>query len=167
MPSVRPIPLPPDALLQRHAAAGYTDCWVLDHPRAVTHAEFVRAFYTTPLFRLERQVLRWAFGKPSRDEEAQALALGQRDTFAAWSVEGRAPDQLLLRDHLAGRTRSWLMTAPGATPSSTRLMFGSAVVPLIDRKTGRASMGAAFHLLQGFHVLYSRALLRAAARRLG
>jgi hypothetical protein len=50
--------------------------------------------------------------------------------------------------------------------STTRLYFGSAVVPKVDRASGRASFGIAFHMLSGFHRIYSRALLRSARSRL-
>ena len=93
--------------------------------------------------------------RPSRDAEARELASGQRQQFAAWSVEGRAPGQLLMCD-FAGSTRSWLMAAPAG--QGTRLYFGSAVV--------RARQGGMFRALLGFHKLYSRILLRAAAARL-
>ena len=69
------------------------------------------AFYTTWLFRLERWILRLAVARPSTDEEAHQLARGEREAFAAWSVEARAPDQLLMCD-FTGRTRSWLMVVP-------------------------------------------------------
>jgi hypothetical protein len=55
--------------------------------------------------------------------------------------------------------------APGRG-AGTRLYFGSAVVPLRDAKTGGTRMGPLFRALLGFHRLYSRVLLRAAAKRL-
>lgn len=120
------------------------------------------AFYTTWLFRLERWILRLAVARPSTDEEARQLARGEREAFAAWSVEARAPDQLLMCD-FTGRTRSWLMVAPAA---GTRLYFGSVVVPVRDPKTGETGLGPVHGPLIGFHKLYSRLLLGAAARRL-
>ena len=123
------------------------------------------AFYTTWLFRLERWILRLAVARPSTDEEALQLARGGRDSFAAWSVEARAPDQLLMCD-FTGRTRSWLMVAPAAGTTGTRLYFGSVVVPVRDPKTGEMGLGPVHGPLIGFHKLYSRSLLGAAARRL-
>jgi hypothetical protein len=78
-------------------------------------------------------------------------------------VEAREPAQVLLCD-LHGRTRSWLMVA--ARDGATQLFFGSAVVPLVDKRSGRKRLGFAFHALMGFHKLYSRLLLSAAAQRL-
>lgn len=166
MPLPHPAPLPPQALLARYQRdGGYADCYGLDLPQPVSHEAFVAAFYTTRLFKLERLLLRWLMRRPSTDLDAQALAAGRSETFAAWTVEARAPDQLLLCD-VHGRTRSWLMVAPAAAPGSTRLYFGSAVVPLVRRATRRPRMGLLFHALLGFHRLYSRALLVAAARGL-
>lgn len=161
---VRPQPLPGHALLDVYTRdGGYTDCFMTEIPRAVTHAQYVVAFYTTWVFKLERWILKWAVARSSTDEDARRLAAGTLDTFAAWSVERRAADQLLLCDFM-GRTRSWLMVAPAG--NVTRLYFGSAVVPVRDRNTGQPTLGRSFSALLGFHTLYSRILLGAAARRL-
>ncbi len=160
--------LPPEALLNHYKQAGaYTDCFFADVPRHVSHGEFVETFYTTGLFKVERFILASIVFKPSTDLQAQQLAAGQAESFAAWSVEGRATNQLLLCDFM-GRTRSWLMSVAdeGARPGSTRLYFGSAFLPKVDRATGPASYGLEFHALKGFHRLYSRALLRSAQSRL-
>lgn len=165
---VRPADLPADAILRRHQGDGaFTDCFVARVSGEIDHADFVAAFYTTWLFKIERTILKLAVSKPSSDEEAVELGLGTRDHFAAWRVEQRAPGQLLLCD-FSGRTRSWLMTGTEKNEEvvSTLLYFGSAVVPQVDPATGQASMGAGFRLLLGFHTLYSRLLLRAACARL-
>src|SRR5262245_40083752 len=111
MAQVRPQSLPAHSLLQRYAIDGYADCYVADIAGAISHAQFVEAFYTTWLFKLERRVLQWLVARPSTDLEARELALGTRDRFAAWSVEARAPEQLLARD-FQGNTCSWLMVEP-------------------------------------------------------
>ena len=155
-------PLPPFALLERYSGGkSYTDCWSADIPGEFSHAEFVAAFYTTWLFRLERVMLRWLVSKPSTDDEVRELAHGARDAFAAWTVEARAPNQLLMCDFLEN-TRSWLMVEPRAGGGMTRLYFGSAIVP----PQGRRDIGWRFRALLGFHRRYSRALLRAARARL-
>lgn len=156
--------LPEEALLQRYQRGGaYTDCYCMSVPRHVPMADYISAFYTTPLFKVERKILALAAGKPSTDEAARDLAHGRRASFSAWRVEDRSSNQLLLCDHL-GRTRSWLMAEPGA--SSTRLYFGSAVLPKPAAAGGKASFGLAFHALSGFHRLYTRALMGAARARL-
>ena len=159
--------LPSTALLATYAASGaYTDCYRTALPRGVALAEFVEAFYTGRVFKLERLLLRLFARRPSTDAEARAVARGETTRFAAWDVEERMPDQLLMCD-MAGRTRSWFMVAPapGAAPG-TLLHFGSAVVPVRDRATGQARMGWLFAALLGFHRLYSRVLLAAARDRL-
>ena len=159
-------PLPDEALTHRYREAGAcADCYCTEVDRLVTHAEFVEAFYTTALFKLERWILRCAAALLSTDDEARALARGEREPFAAWTVEARASNQLLLRD-VTGRTRSWLMVTKAGQPSGTRLYFGSVVVPVRDPKTGRESLGPMHGGLLGFHKLYSRVLLRAAVRKL-
>jgi hypothetical protein len=162
--AVQPCELPPDALLQRHRAAGaYADCYSTDIAHAVSHADYVEAFYTSAVFKLERLILRVFAARGSTDAQAAALALGECDVFAAWTVEGRAPNQLLLCD-FTRRTRSWLMVMP--LPSGTRLFFGSAVVPVLDRRTGASHLGFGFSAVLRFHKLYSRVLLSAARSRL-
>ena len=166
MPAIHAGPLPDEALTQRYRMAGaYTDCYTTELAQLVTHAQFVETFYMTALFKLERWILRFAAALPSTDDEARALARGERESFAAWSVEARAPDQLLMRD-VTGRTRSWLMVTRAGQSPGTRLYFGSVVVPVRDPKTGRISLGPVHGRLLGFHKLYSRLLLRAAARKL-
>ena len=84
MSAIRTGESPPGALTQPYKDAGaYVDCYWAQLPRPATLAEFVSAFYTTWLFRLERWILRLAVARPSTDEEAVRLARGERDSFAA------------------------------------------------------------------------------------
>ena len=157
--------LPAHSLLGKYRASGYADCYSAEITPPVSHAEYVEVFYTTKPFKLERLLLRWLVSRPSTDAQARELAAGSLDRFAAWTVEARAADQLLLCD-FHGRTRSWLMSEPLANGEGTRLYFGSAVVPSVDRATGKARMGFVFGALLGFHKIYSQVLLRAAVARL-
>ena len=161
--------LPEGALLKPYAQTEgcYTDCYALDFPRSVDLADFVTAFYTTPLFKLERIILRFAVSRPSTDDHARMVATGEAERFAAWNVEGRSTDQLLMCD-MAGRTRSWFKTEPvdGEADGKTRLFFGSAVVPRSDEDGRDGGLGFVFSALLGFHKLYSRALLYSAGKRL-
>lgn len=159
--------LPAGALLGRYSGSGaYADCYVATIPRAVSHAAYVEAFYTTTVFKLERLILRLAVSRPSTDAQSRELAEGKRDSFAAWTVEARAPDQLLLGD-FSGRTKSWLMVAPVEAPGAgTKLYFGSAVVPRRSANREKSGLGFVFNALLGFHKLYSRILLRSAVARL-
>lgn len=169
MPAIQPCDLPEGALLHKYRGNGaYTDCYVTEVAWPVSQAEYVEAFYTTTVFKLERQLLTSFASRPSTDLEAGQLAAGALSSFAAWSVEGQTSHQLLLCD-FAGRTRSWLMAVPvedGNHTGRTRLYFGSAVVPVVNASTGKATLGFAFRALLGFHKVYSRVLLHAAKARL-
>jgi hypothetical protein len=175
MPSVQPCKVPLNSLLRAYKyGAGFADCYVIEVPGVVTQEAFIEAFYTSPLFKIERMLLQYLASRPATDADAQQLAGGMATKFSAWRVEGQSPSELLLAD-FTGRTRSWLMAARvegSGQPPRTRLYFGSAVVPL-SRQAGRAAnagvkprMGWLFHALLGFHRLYSRLLLRAASRRI-
>jgi hypothetical protein len=168
MTSIRTCELPAEALLGRYRERGaFTDCYAVEVSQTVSQAAYVEAFYTSAIFKVERLLIAWFLSRPASDQQVRALATGELEAFSAWTVEDRSANQLLLRD-FQGRTRSWLMSAPvevGGSPG-TRLYFGSAVVPAVDRRTGQASMGFLFRALLGFHKLYSRVLLRAALSRL-
>ena len=155
--------IPEDALLRRYAVSEsgealphYTDCFVTTVPLAVNLATYVGAFYKTPLFRSERLVLRLA-GMPSKDRDIELLLAGQQTHFAAWTVEDRTEDQLLMCD-VNARTRSWFRVVPKR--EVTDLYFGSAVIANGDE------LPYSYRVLLGIHRFYSRCLLRAAARRL-
>lgn len=169
MLSVSACELPQEALLRSYLLdGGYADCYTTKIDRVVSLAQFVEAFYTTTVFGLERFVLRVLLSKPSTDVQVQQLALGMQDTFAAWRVEARAKNQLLLCE-FTGRTRSWLMVRPSTNSEGqpeTQLFFGSAVVPITDAKSGQRSMAAAFSSLVWLHKAYSKVLLSAARCRL-
>lgn len=157
MSVVRATDLPSDALLGRFAAIKgvYTDCYAARIPRAVTLPEFVQAFYTGRLFRVERWILKVAAMAPSTDADANAVANGAQDDFAVWVVEDRAANELLMHDQV-GQTRSWFKVEPDGT--GTVLLFGSAVV---GRGDGKA-MPVWIRLLMPLHQIYARLLLRGA-----
>lgn len=161
--------LPAGALLQRYSEmeGAYTDCYSTEVDSMISLPEFVTAFYTTPLFKLERFILKTAVNKPSTDKQVCELVKAKIDKFAAWSVESRADNQLLMCD-FAGKTRSWFMIAPlpDRIQIASRLYFGTAVVPARKTKDGKPSIGSTHQALLGFHKLYSRALLSAARSRI-
>ena len=162
--SIKRCELPAQALHARYIAEGaYVDCYTTVLRGTVSHAQFVESFYTTLLFKLERLILFVLVAKPSTDEQARELSIGELDKFAAWSVEGRAENQLLMRDFM-GHTRSWLMVATEDQEGDvvTRLYFGSVIVPTINKQTGKHELGFAFKVLVPFHKIYTRALLAAA-----
>lgn len=160
MTPIHATPLPQGALLARYTPPAYTDCFTAYLPGPVALAAFATAFYTTRLFKAERLILS-AAGHRSTDTQAATVARGEGQRFAAWTVEARTDDQLLMAD-VSGRTRSWFCVRPQAD-GGTALHFGSAVLP----RPGTADMGSLYRLLLGPHKVYSRALLRAAVARLG
>ena len=160
--------LPTDSLLASYQEAGaYTDCYSTRLPSAISLAQYIQAFYCSPLFRMERFILKWLVSKPSSDNDVRDLALGKVSEYGAWTVEGRMENQLLLCD-FRGSTRSWLMVRPATAtePSGTRLYFGSAVVNRVSADGVPPTMGLAFRAMLGFHKLYSVALLASARRQL-
>ena len=168
MPKVKLCSIPSGALLKRYQKSGFhTDCYVIDVPACVSQEQFVLAFYSTKLFKLERYILKWVVSRPSTEGQLARFASGEASEFAAWSVEDKSENQLLLSD-FQGRTRSWLMTNNIETKVSdyTKLYFGSAVVPVSNKKTGEQRLGFAYRALLGFHKFYSVALLSAAAAKL-
>jgi hypothetical protein len=163
--SIHQADLPHEAVLAEHASKGaFADCYAVVLPCTVTQADYIEAFYTTSVFKVERWLIASFLSRPSTNAQARQLAQGSLSSFAAWSVEQRLANQLLLA---AGRTRSWLMAnaSPEAGAPCTQLYFGSAVLPRRDG-TGRAAMGWQFKALLGFHRLYSRILLGATVNQL-
>ena len=101
----------------------YTDCYGIELGHAITLPEFINAFYTTPLFRLERLILALTPKGRMKDADVTALSSGESDNMSVWKVEGRRDSEILLS---AGRTKSWLMVVP--SPNGSLLFFGSVVV---------------------------------------
>ncbi len=162
--------VPEDALLKTYRGGLRPECWgksgdcfavTVDR---VTHlAEFVFAFYTSPVFRIERLILRILAGAPSTDSEARRLAEGSSTSFAIWRVGERTATQLLMCDRYE-RTRSWFRVMP-LNDGKTLLQFGSTVASGSDHQTRAMARGNLFRLLLKFHVVYSQVLLHVAKRR--
>lgn len=149
-------------LAERAAELGYTDAWTttLDDPLSLP--DFIVAFWTTPVFRAERLVLA-LIGWPSSAGDARAVADGTSNRFAAWRVEARRDDEILLFD-ATGRTCSWFRVEPLGT-TGTRLWFGSGVTRSARPQGSTPSIGPTFRALLGAHRVYSRVLLAQARWR--
>jgi hypothetical protein len=108
-----------------------------------------------------------AVSKPSTDIQVRQLAEGDIQRFAAWHVEDRNENELLMCDFI-GHTRSWLMAAPVSTIDDirTKFYFGSAIVPKRNPKTGALSLGSGYQALIRFHQIYSVLLLYSAKLRI-
>jgi hypothetical protein len=168
MSAVHSCEVPLNSLLRNYCdGAGFADCYVTEVAGAVTQEAFIEAFYTSPLFKVERTLLKYFAARPASDADARRLAGGKAESFSAWRVERQSSSELLLAD-FTGRTRSWLMATTVTSTTrvaSTLLYFGSAVVPRSRRGTPLPAMGWLFHALLGFHRVYSRCLLLAASKR--
>ena len=79
MSAIRACELPAHALLGKYRGGGsYADCYFTEVSRKVSQAEYVEAFYTTAVFKLERLLLALFVARPSSDAHAQELACGRR-----------------------------------------------------------------------------------------
>jgi hypothetical protein len=162
--------VPDDALLKTYRGAvkperwgTYADCFSVTIDHRVELADFIFAFYTSRVFKIEGLLLHVLLGVSASEADARALAGGAAGGFSAWYVGQRTATQLLMCDRYE-RTRSWLCVTP-KSGGRTCLLFGSAVAAKRG-KTGAPEMGGGFHLLLRFHVLYSQVLLHAAKRNL-
>ena len=182
MKHIQACPNPQSSLIERYdTPGGYTDCFITTLDIEITHQQFVEAFYTSWLFKLERWFLTFTVIKPSSDKQAKELAAGNRSKFSAWSVEERIKDQILMCD-FQSKTRSFLMvesvladesnkqTANNSETNSrhpkTHLYFGTAIVPTAISKEGKPKLSLFFKGLLLIHKVYARALLKAARNRL-
>ena len=159
--------VPDDALLKTYRGGvrpefwgAYGDCFAVSVDRIVSLTDFVFAFYTSPVFRIERMILRVFLRARSTDGQARAVAEGSKASFAVWYVGKRTATQLLMCDRY-GRTRSWFRVVP-LDGGRTLLQFGSAIAAARVGQTGARSISKAFPLLLHFHVLYSQVLLHSA-----
>lgn len=163
--------VPDDALLRTFRGGThperwghYADCFGVGVDRKVTLDDFVFAFYTSHLFRIERFLLRALINAPSSRSDARAVADGTVDHFAAWYVGQRTATQLLMCDRYE-RTRSWFRIEPESN-GGTHLQFGSAVAAKRREQRELPQPATPFGLLLSFHVMYSQALLGAAKKNL-
>lgn len=165
--SIEKSAIPTNSLLASYTGEGYADSYCTELPGHISMEDYVFNFYTTTLFKLERFILTWSVLRPSNDNQAKELARGQTIKFAAWTVENRKGNELLMCDMLS-RTRSWLMVKHSGTKEQprTQLYFGTAVVPAAKLTTGRSSIGLFFIALLPFHKIYSVLLLYFAKQKI-
>ncbi len=167
--SVARLPVPRFSLLYPYKERGaFVDSYCVDVDCPITQSQYIQAFYTTPVFKLERWLLGLVVSKPSTDQQVELLSEAKTPSFSAWVVEVQDHSQLLMCDY-TGRTRSWLMVE--SVDRGTRLYFGSAVVPALDSPVDQVSgakvkTGILFRGIQKFHHVYSMVLLASARSRL-
>lgn len=166
--SVKAGPIPEGGLLNTYTLklGCYTDCFWTDVSGQVTLNDLISTFFNTPVLRLERKILGIFGSRPSTNNDVVGLASGSSDTLAIWEVEARDDNQLLLAVG-NGPIRTWLMASQAGTNENvSRIYFGSAVLPMAFSPSGEPKMSRTFHMLLGFHKLYSCLLLWSTKRRL-
>ena len=166
--SVKIVEIPENGFLNAYdlKSGCYTDCFCIDVPGSINFPTYVYAFFNTPVFKLERVLLRLLASSPSSETDVANLASGTSDVLSMWNVEERNENQMLMSVG-NGPIRTWLMCSSSDISSgTTRLFFGSAVLPTRRDASGDHKMGRSFHILLGFHKIYSRILLWSAKQKL-
>ncbi len=165
--------VPEGAFISQYSTThgGYSDCYYVDIQKDVALSDYILAFFNTPIFRMERLILNLVPSGRSNEQCVLGLASGTGDKMACWKTEKRDENQLLLAVG-DGPIRTWLMVqgkqSSETTPTkTTRLYFGSAVLPTSMTKDGHPKLAIVFKLFSGLHIFYSRLLLWWAARDLG
>jgi hypothetical protein len=160
--------LPPESLLARlRGPECYRDAFRASVAGDVSLGELITAFFSSRVFLTERMALH-LIGRGAGHRDIAALAAGRTERFAAWEVEAREENELLMHDFL-DKTCCWLavssrredaaLDAPLPVPETGRayIWFGTAV---------REFEGPIVSRLRDAHRWYARLLLEAAARRL-
>lgn len=166
--SIQTGPLPTDAFLHEVSSGPeiYADCFYADLSRTVTLPQYIRAFFDSAVFRMERVILTYFLSSPSSKADVQALACGTGTRLAAWQVTKRGETQILLSIP-SGPVRTWLMVQDlGADAPRSRIYFGTALVPKTD-ESGAPQLSASYRHFTGLHRFYSKLLLSQALHRLG
>ena len=161
-------PLPPQSLLARKRGPEcYRDAFRASVAGEVSLGELVTAFFSSRAFLAERMALH-LIGRGADHADIAALAAGRTERFAAWQMEAREENELLMHDFL-DQTCCWLAV-------STRGPDGALDGPLPVPERGRTFIwfgtgvrevgGPIMRNLQGAHRFYARQLLAGAARGL-
>ena len=158
-------PRPHGALVERYASRGdYVDCFAVDVSGAVSISELVDAFFGSRAFEPERRILR-ALGRSS-PIDSTGLTTGTQERPAAWTVEARSANQVLLCDFLSF-TRCWLMVEVSPDDAArSRLYFGTAFARTRNPSAANFALRLVFSVLRPLHSAYAKILLNGAAARL-
>lgn len=157
---------PKDSLLHQYTEKPgcHADAFMAEINFTPSLKDYITAMFGSPVFRIERVLLAVAAATPTFKKDLTAFALAEKDSFALWKTMERS-DQELLMEVEKGRVRTWLMVEPTEGETS-KLWFGSAIVPKTTPSREVGDIGFTFKALMGFHKLYSRILLLAAIRGL-
>lgn len=156
--------LPAESIAADYVEQGrYVDCFAVSMTDRIEFPQYLEAFYTSKVFKLERLILAAFVRRPSTDQQACQLAAGELQQFAAWSQEARTENQIIMCDYQQ-LTRSWLMAKSEA--GITTLFFGTIIVPKGKAAAEGKQMGLLFRVTLWAHLLYSKILLRSAIANL-
>lgn len=160
MIDITKIAIPPDCLLKTYddIPHAYADAYQTQIQGKIKLSDFIIAFFDSPIFKAERVLITLTTISPTFKKDVLDLAEGNTNKFAMWELEQRGENELLLKVR-QGRIRTWLAVIPQA--HSTKLLFGSAVLP----KSENGDIGWIFRKLTVFHEIYSKILLKSAAKR--
>lgn len=139
-------------------------------------ALLARSFFDSPVFRIERAILRFAgIGAPTTSAEIQSMkfaSVADDDTVAMWRYAEGTDRDLLFRWASGGYSGgTWFRAERQPGGASVRLVFGSYLHNPLSHMMGRGigapgdetrSAGARARLFNSFHLAYSRILLAAA-----
>ena len=168
MTRIAALPPPETSLLaQRRGEDWYRDAFRACVPGHVTLGTFVTEFFAGPAFLPERMALH-LIGRGAGAAEIAALAEGTATRFAAWEMEAREADQLLMHDFL-DRTCCWLAVSHEGDASDLGAPHnaGEREQRFLWFGTGLRNPGGPFaRWLKQPHRAYARWLLAGAARRL-
>ncbi|KAG9413773.1 hypothetical protein AC1031_012994 [Aphanomyces cochlioides] len=103
----------------------YVDVYETTLSRPTTVQELARAFFESPVFQVERRVLKLAGAGEVTDEAIQALNFEPGDAVATFQVVENAPGEILLcwSDKETVNGHSWL----ALTENGTTVLFGSTI----------------------------------------
>ncbi|KAJ1621109.1 hypothetical protein T492DRAFT_1072875 [Pavlovales sp. CCMP2436] len=184
---VHEVAIPPDSALGQQVAAslgGSGGCasdafaCIVPLPRGVQLAalneRYMRAFFTSPLFRAERAILA-AAGYPSTDAEIAVMRFDRpgTDRVAIFDLTSRSAssglDEALYSWSPSGRT--WFGVRDGPNAHSAELLCGSAILdvpaaPFSNAPLGEQLKGALAYSFWPLHRAYGQLLLAEARLRL-
>lgn len=157
--------VPKNTLLKTYEAmeGSEADCFQVDVEGRPDIQRFIRIFFDTWVFRLERRVLSLMGVDYATTDDVIALAKGRQSSLAAWTTLERNANEIILAfDKPTGRT--WLQVSTSDEGAeTTRLSFGSALLPKRHSSKSKPAIGKLLKASLPIHRLYARILLAAAA----
>ncbi len=130
----------------------------------VTLEALITAFFGSPIFTLERLLLKSIGQANTSRSDITGLAAGTQEKFAAWKVEDRNESEVILKVG-SSPIRSWLMARPDGD-GKTAIYFGSAVLPQTTNRNSKPQVGSSFRFFMGVHNFYSCLLLKSTIKNL-